>query len=186
MSAVAVLGQSRVTLKDVVAERGPLGFGVGEDAQLFVYDCEVKAVSAGGVIGFGKARLVAKNLTVTDSEAFGLYGTNSAHLDVVNSEFVDCAAGGAHFDGTCGGRLVDCSVTGPQGVAVQHNGRIGLVSLRTSLPITKQIAQPTEKPTTIVNNYEGPVFNAAVHGTQLAWNNINAIQQQTNEDGFQA
>ncbi|MEU6218482.1 right-handed parallel beta-helix repeat-containing protein [Streptomyces sp. NPDC047022] len=183
MSAVEVLGQSRVTLKDVVAERGPLGFGVGEDAQLFVYDCEVKTVSAGGVIGFGKSRLVAKNLIVTDSEAFGLYGTNSARLDVVNSEFVDCAAGGAHFDGTCGGRLVDCSVTGPQGVAVQHNGRVGLVSLRTSLPVIKQIAQPTESPTTIVNNYEGPVFTAPVHGAQLAWNNNNVIQRQNNEDG---
>ena len=183
LSAVEVLGQSRVTLKGVVAKRGPLGFGVGEDAQLFAYDCEVEAVSSGGVVGFGKARLVAKNLTVTGSEAFGLYGAGSARLDVVNGEFVDCAAGGARFDGTCGGRMVDCSVTGTQGVAVQNNGRVDLVALRTSLPVVEQIPQSVESSQTIVNHYEGPVFNVPVHGAQLAWNNINVIQQQTNEDG---
>ncbi|MBP0461143.1 right-handed parallel beta-helix repeat-containing protein [Streptomyces montanisoli] len=183
MSAVETIGQSRATLRDVVAERGPLGFGVGEEAQLFVDDCRVKAVSAGGVIAFGKARLVAKNLTVTGSEAFGLYGTHSARVDVVDSEFADCAAGGAHFDGTCGGRLANCSVSGSQGVAVQHNGLVSLVSLRTSLPITKLVAPPAEGPTTIINNYAGPVFNEAVHGAQLAWNNVNAIQQRTSEDG---
>lgn len=182
MSAVEVLGQSRVTLKGVVAERGPLGFGVGEDAQLFVYDCDVKAVSTGGAVGFGKARLVARNLTVTGSEAFGLGGKDSAYLDVVNSEFVDCAAAGASFNDACGGRLVDCSVNGTQGVAVQDNGRVDLVSLRTSLSV-KQITKPVERPPTTVNNFNGPVFNAAVHSAQLAWNNNNVIQQQTNEDG---
>ncbi|WP_328538233.1 right-handed parallel beta-helix repeat-containing protein [Streptomyces sp. NBC_00344] len=186
MSAVEVLGQSRVTLRSVVAERGPLGFGVGDDAQLFVHDCEVSAVSAGGVIGFGRSRLVARNLTVNGSEAFGLYGTDSARLDVVNSGFVDCAAGGAHFDGTSSGRLVDCTVTGTQGVAVQHNGRVDLGSLRTSLPVVEKITQPIASPPTIVNNYDGPVFNAPVQGIQLAWNNINAIQQQANEDGSHA
>ena len=60
---------------------------------------------------------------------------------------------------------------------------VDLVSLRTSLPVVKQVAKPDERPPTIVNNYYGPVFNAAVHGAQLAWNNNNAIQQQTNEDG---
>ena len=183
MSAVAVLGQSRVTLKGVAAERGVLGFGVGEDAQLLVHDCDVKAVSAGGAIAFGKGKLVARNLTVTGSEAFGLCGKDDAYLDVVNSEFVDCAAAGASFDDSCGGRLVDCSVQGTRGVAVQDNGRVDLVSLRTSLSVVKQVTKPVELPPTIVNNYYGPVFHAAVHGAQLAWNNNNAIQQQTNEDG---
>ncbi|WP_329180105.1 right-handed parallel beta-helix repeat-containing protein [Streptomyces decoyicus] len=183
MAAVAVLGQSRVTLKGVAAERGVLGFGVGEDAQLLMHDCDVKAVSAGGAIAFGKGKLVARNLTVTGSEAFGLCGKDDAYLDVVNSEFVDCAAAGASFDDSCGGRLVDCSVQGTRGVAVQDNGRVDLVSLRTSLSVVKQVTKPVELPPTIVNNYYGPVFHAAVHGAQLAWNNNNAIQQQTNEDG---
>jgi hypothetical protein len=139
-------------------------------------------VSAGGAIAFGKARLVARNLTVTGSEAFGLGGKDSAYLDVVNSEFVDCAAAGASFNDACGGRLVDCSVNGTQGVAVQDNGRVDLVSLRTSLSV-KQITKPVGHPPTTVNNFNGPVFNAAVHGAQLAWNNNHVIQQQTNEGG---
>ncbi|TKA02061.1 right-handed parallel beta-helix repeat-containing protein [Actinacidiphila oryziradicis] len=183
MSAAEALGQSRVTLKGVSAERGVVGFGVGEEAQLFVHDCDVTAVSIGGALGFGKARLVARNLTVTGSEGVGLCGTDSAYLDVVNSAFVDCTVAGASFQGTCGGRLVDCSVSGTQGAAVQDNGLVDLVSLRTSLPVVKQITKPVERPPTIVNNYDGPVFNAEVHGAQLAWNNNNVIQQQTNEDG---
>ncbi|WSA00129.1 right-handed parallel beta-helix repeat-containing protein [Streptomyces sp. NBC_00841] len=183
MSAVEVLGQSRVTLKGVAAERGMMGFGVGEDAQLFVHDCDVTAVSKCGAFGLGKARLVARNLTVSGSEAIGLYGQDSAYLDVANSEFVDCAAAGVSFNDASGGRLVDCSVNGTQGVAVQDNGRVDLVSLRTSLPIVKQIVKPVERPPTIVNNYDGPVFNAEVHGAQLAWNNNKVIQQQTDEDG---
>ncbi|MFC9245933.1 right-handed parallel beta-helix repeat-containing protein [Streptomyces sp. NPDC057136] len=187
MSAVEVLGQSRVTLKGVSAERGALGFGVGEEAQLFVHDCDVTAVSSGGAIGFGKGRLVARNLTVTGSEGFGLCGTDSARLDVVNSEFVDCATAGAGFYGTCSGRLVDCSVTGARGVAVQDNGRVDLVSLRTSLPVVKLTEKPVEPPPTIINNYDGPVFNGDVHGVQVAWNNNKVIQQQTNnEDGSSA
>ncbi|WP_329450528.1 right-handed parallel beta-helix repeat-containing protein [Streptomyces sp. NBC_01724] len=182
MSAVEALGQSRVTLKGVSAERGVVGFGVGEEAQLFVHDSDVTAVSIGGALGFGKGRLVARNLTVTGSEGVGLCGTDSAYLDVVNSAFVDCTVAGASFQGTCGGRLVECSVTGTQGAAVQDNGRVDLVSLRTSLPVVKQI-EPVERPPTIVNNYGGPVFNAEVHGAQLAWNNNNVTQQQTNEDG---
>ncbi|WP_392673906.1 right-handed parallel beta-helix repeat-containing protein [Streptomyces sp. LN785] len=182
MSAVEVVGQSRVTLRGVTAERGGVGFGVGEDGQLFVHDCDVRTVSAGGAIGFGKARLVARNLTVTGSEAFGLCGRDSAYLDVVESEFTDCAAVGATFHDACAGRMVNCSVNGTQGMAVQHNGYVDLVSLSTSLPVVKQITKPVERPPTIVNNFYGPVFNAAVYGAQLAWNN-NSVQQQTDEDG---
>ncbi|MGI5139363.1 MULTISPECIES: hypothetical protein [unclassified Streptomyces] len=77
-------------------------------------------------------------------------------------------------------------MTGPQSVAVQHNGRIDLVSLRTSLPTTERIPQPAENPTTIVNNYQGPVFNASVHDIVPAWNNTNVSQQQANKGGSQA
>lgn len=183
IAAVAVGGQTRVTLKGVSAERGLVGFGAAEEAQLFVYDCDVKAVSGGGAIGMGKARIVARNLTVTGSEAFGLAGKDSAYLDIANSEFADCADVGATFQDMSGGRLVDCSVNGTQGVAVHDNGRVALVSLRTSLPVVQQSTEPVAPPPTVVNKYDGPVFNAAVHGVQLAWNNNNAIQQQTNEDG---
>ncbi|WP_328318016.1 right-handed parallel beta-helix repeat-containing protein [Streptomyces sp. NBC_00388] len=186
MSAVEVLGRSRVTLKGVSAERGVLGFGVGEEAQLFVHDCAVSAVSSCGAIGFGKGRLVARNLTVTGSGGFGIGGTDTARLDVVDSEFTDCATAGASFDGTCGGRLVNCSVRGTQGVAVRDNGLVDLVSLHTSLPVVKHIEKPVEQPPTIVNHYAGPVFNAEVHGVQLSWNNTNAGQQQNNEDGPRA
>ena len=68
---------------------------------------------------------------------------------------------------------------------VDASNIVEVVSLRTSLPITKRVAPPAEGATTIINNYAGPVFNAAVHGAQLAWNNINAIQQRTSEDGAQ-
>jgi len=109
----------------------------------------------------------------------------------LEGEFADCAAVGASFDDKCAGRLVDCSVTGTQGVAVQDNGRVDLVSLRTSLLVVPQTAKPVEPAPTIVNNYHGPVinnfngpvFNAAVYSAQLAWNNNSAIQQQTREGG---
>ncbi|WP_328687192.1 right-handed parallel beta-helix repeat-containing protein [Streptomyces caniferus] len=182
MAAVAALGQSRVTLKDVAAQGGLLGFGAGEEAQLIVHDCGVTGPSAGGAIGFGKARLVARNLTVTGSEAFGLCGKDSAYLDVAHSEFVDCAAAGASFDDDCGGRLVDCAVGGTRGVAVQDNGRVDLVSLRTSLPVVQQTAKPAAPPPTIINHFHGPVFHAAVHGAHFAWNNTD-VSQQTHEGG---
>ncbi|RKN07385.1 right-handed parallel beta-helix repeat-containing protein [Streptomyces radicis] len=182
LAAVSVLGQARVTLRRAVAERGPLGFGVAEDAQLFLHDCAARAVSSGGALAYGKGRLVARNLTVTGSEAFGLGGVDSAYLDVADSEFADCAATGARFADACGGRLVDCSVPGTRGVAVQANGRVDLVGLRTSLRVVPS-AEPDERPPTIVNHFNGPVFNAAVHSAQLAWNNTSVIQRQTDEDG---
>lgn len=183
MAAVAVTGESRVTLRRVSAERGLLGFGVGEGALLQVHDCEVSAISAGGAVAFGRARLVARNLSVTGSEAFGLCCTESAYVDVADSRFDDCAAAGVAFDESSGGRLVNCSVTGTTGAAVQHNGRVDLVSLRTSRPVVERSPEPAPPPTQIVNNYYGPVFNAAVHGVQLAWNNNEVVQQQTDQDG---
>ncbi|MFJ9025146.1 right-handed parallel beta-helix repeat-containing protein [Streptomyces sp. NPDC102259] len=179
MAAVAAVGQSRVTLRGVSAQRGLLGFGAGEEAQLHVHDCEVSAVSTGGALAFGTARLVARNLTVTGAESYGLCGTGSAYLDVADSRFEDCAATGVRCDDACGGRLAGCAVTGTTAVAVQHNGRVKLDSLRSSLPV-REITEPAPPPT-IVNHYHGPVFVEAVHSAQLAWNNTNVIQQQSNQ-----
>ncbi|MCX5267762.1 right-handed parallel beta-helix repeat-containing protein [Streptomyces sp. NBC_00199] len=177
MIAVAAVGQSRVTLRGATAERGLLGFGAGEEAQLHLHDCTVTGVESGGALVFGTARLVARNLTVKGAQSFGLCGTGSAYLDVAGSRFEDCAAAGLRCDEECGGRLVDCSVTGTSRTAVQHNGRVQLVSLRTTLPV-KEITEPAPPPT-IVNNYHGPVFVEAVHSAQLAWGNANVVQQQT-------
>ncbi|AVV45530.1 right-handed parallel beta-helix repeat-containing protein [Streptomyces sp. ID05-04B] len=179
MIAVAAVGQSRVTLRGATAERGLLGFGAGEEAQLHLHDCTVTGVETGGALAFGTARLVARNLTVTGAQSYGLCGTGSAYLDVTGGSFEDCAATGLRCDGECGGRLVDCSVTGTSGTAVQHNGRVQLVSLRTTLPV-KEITEPAPPPT-IVNNYHGPVFVEAVHSAQLAWGNTNVVQQQTHQ-----
>jgi hypothetical protein len=90
---------------------------------------------------------------------------------------------GARFEDRCGGRLVDCAVNGTQGAAVLHNGRVDLASLRTSLPVVEQPEEPAGPPQTIINHFEGPVFNAEVHGAQFAWNNDNVVQRQTNEEG---
>ncbi|MFF8604798.1 right-handed parallel beta-helix repeat-containing protein [Streptomyces sp. NPDC015346] len=183
LTAVTVVGQARVTLKDVTARRGVVGFGVGEEAQLLVRDSHVTAVSSGGALAFGSARLVARNLTVTGSGALGLYGRDSAYVDVADSEFAECASAGAGFDDTCGGRLVDCVVSGTEGVAVRDNGLVDLVSLRTSLPVVRQNTKRTELPPTIINIFNGPVFNESVHHVQLAWNNDNVVQQQSEGDG---
>nr|WP_233841935.1 hypothetical protein [Streptomyces microflavus] len=70
---------------------------------------------------------------------------------------------------------------GARGDGVRHNGLVELVSLRTSLPVVEQDTEPVVPPQTIVNNFNAPVFNAEVHGVQLAWNNNEAVQQQTGE-----
>ncbi|MER5584040.1 right-handed parallel beta-helix repeat-containing protein [Streptomyces asoensis] len=183
MAAVAAVGQSRVTLGGVRAQRGLLGFGAGEEAQLHVRDSAVSAVSTGGALAFGTARLVARGLEVTGAESYGLCATGSAYLDVADSRFHDCAATGLRFDETCGGRLADCAVTGTTAVAVQHNGRVKLVSLSTSLPV-EEITEPAAPPT-VVNHYHGPVFVEAVHNAQLAWNNTNVVQQRGDHTGPQ-
>ncbi|MET9502117.1 right-handed parallel beta-helix repeat-containing protein [Streptomyces sp. NPDC006622] len=177
LAAVAVTGEARVTLTRVAAERGVLGFGVGEEAYLRVDDCTVSATRAGGAVAFGRARLVARDLTVTGSEAFGLCGTESAYVDVADSRFDDCAAAGVAFDESGGGRLVNCSVTGTRGVGVRHNGRVDLVSLQSSRPVVERVPEPAPPPAQIVNHYHGPVFNAAVHGVHLAWNNDEITQR---------
>ncbi|WP_109004930.1 right-handed parallel beta-helix repeat-containing protein [Streptomyces rishiriensis] len=185
MAAVAAVGQSRATLKGVCAERGLLGFSAGEEAQLHVHDCDVSAVTTGGVLAHGTARLVVANLRVTDAQSFGVCVTGSAYLDVAHSRFADCAATGMRFDGSGGGRLVECAVTGTGVTAVQHNGRVDLSTLRTTLPVVR-IAEPAAAPASVVNNYYGPVFHHAVHHAQLAWNNSTVVQQQphhSDEDG---
>ncbi|MDQ3404289.1 MAG: right-handed parallel beta-helix repeat-containing protein [Actinomycetota bacterium] len=176
-AAVTVLGQSRVTLRNTTAERGTIGFGVGESAHLLMRDCDVTDVELVGTVVFGEARLTATNLTVTRSRGFGLQGQDSTYLDVTDSEFIDSTLAGISLDGSCGGVLARCSVTGSEGAAVVDNGRVRRVDFRSSLPITEQVAKPaSEAPATIVQNFYGPVFNAAVEGVQLAWNNENVVQ----------
>ncbi|WP_137991816.1 right-handed parallel beta-helix repeat-containing protein [Streptomyces vilmorinianum] len=181
MAAVTALGESRVTLTGVTAERAVMGFCAGDDAQLFVRGCDVSTMSTGGAIGFGRARVVARDLTVTGSDGIGLCGKDTAYLDVANSTFADCALAGAVFQEECGGRLVDCSVSGTQGQAVQHNGRVDLVALRTTLAVVRTADHPAEPAPTIIHT--GPVIHGDVHNSQIAWGNENVTQQQTNEDG---
>ncbi|MCX4980764.1 right-handed parallel beta-helix repeat-containing protein [Streptomyces sp. NBC_00572] len=181
LPAVTAAGQSRATLRRVTAERGTVGFGVTEDAQLFLHDCEVSTVSSGGAIGMGNGRLFARNLTVTDSEGIGLCGRDASYVDVAHSTFADCAVAGAVFDHGCSGRLVDCSVSGTKGKAVQHNGNVELVSLRTSLPVVRKSAPPAEPPPTIINH--GPVIHGDVHGSRFAWNNDVVTQNQQPSEG---
>lgn len=180
MAAAGIVGQSRATLRDVTVERALLGFGVCEDGQLFVHDCRIKDAGSHGVAATHKARLVARGLTVTGSEGTGLYGKDSAHLNVSDGEFTDCARTGMLFEDTCVGRVVDCSVSGTRGQGVLHNGRVDLVSLRTSLAVVQQ--DPEAGPTPVVNHFNGPVFNDVVHNPQMAWNNENVSQRQNNED----
>jgi hypothetical protein len=180
VAAVTVLGQSRVTLRNCSAEHGPVGFGVGDKAQLFGYDCRIEDVEVGGVVAYDNAFLTAKRLTVAGSGGFGLAGQGSAHLDVTNSEFADTTAAGVALGDSCAGRLEDCSVTGTRGVGVVDNGRVQLISLRSSLPVTERTPEPAPYlPAPIVNNFYGPVFQAAAEGLQLAWNNATVSQEQT-------
>lgn len=180
LPAVTAAGQSRVTLRHVTAERGTVGFGVAEDAQLFVYDCTVSAVTSGGVGGIGNGRLFARNLSVTGSEGVGISGKDSTYLDVAQSEFTDCAVAGAVFDEGTSGRFADCSVNGTQGKAVLHNGSVELVSLRTSLPVVRKTLRTADRTPTVINQI-GPVIHGDVHGGQFAWNNDHVTQHQQNE-----
>ncbi|MEV5973738.1 right-handed parallel beta-helix repeat-containing protein [Streptomyces sp. NPDC051921] len=183
MSAVETLGRSRVTLRGVSAERGMVGFAAAEESQLFVYDCDVRAVSVGGAAAMGKGRLVARNLTVTDSEGIGLLTRESARVDVADSEFADCETAGAAFQGMSAGRFADCAVTGTRGLGVLHNGLVELTSLRTSLRIVKQEPEPEPQPTIVHHHQHGPVINGPVSRTQFIWGNGHVNQRQINEEG---
>ncbi|MCT4352809.1 right-handed parallel beta-helix repeat-containing protein [Streptomyces sp. Je 1-79] len=182
-TAVTALGESRVTLRKAVVERGGVGFFAGEEAQLLLHDCEVRTVSIGGAAASGKAKLFARNLTVTGSEGAGLSGSESGYLDVADSAFTGCATAGAAFADRSAGRLVDCSVDGPEGPAVLHNGRVELVGLRTSLPVVRKTIRTEEQNPTIINHHHGPVITGPVINSQFAWGNDNVTQNQTTEDG---
>ncbi|WP_369144125.1 right-handed parallel beta-helix repeat-containing protein [Streptomyces sp. R44] len=179
-TAVTALGESRVTLKGVTAERGAVGFFAGEEARVLVQDSTVTAVSIGGAVAAGKGRLSARNLTVNGSEGTGLAGSESGYLDVANSEFTDCASAGVAFADQSSGRLVDCSVNGTGGAAVLHNSRVEFVSLRTTLPVVRRTIRTVDQPPTVVNQI-GPVFHRDVHGAQFAWNNDHVTQNQQTE-----
>ena len=189
MGAVAIDGQSRVTLRNVTAERGGMvGFAVAGEAMLRITDSDVTGVSSGGVGALGSGRLVARNVTVTGSEGLGMYATGSAYADVTDSTFTDCALAGVSFDEKASGRLADCAVDGTGGPAVIHNGLVDLTALRTSLPVVRHKEKPAGPPPQVVqilNNpvFNGPVFNGPVHDVQLAWNNDHVVQQQTEGDG---
>ncbi|MER7957936.1 right-handed parallel beta-helix repeat-containing protein [Streptomyces sp. NPDC096030] len=172
LAAAAVGGQARVSLKGITAERGLLGFGVGEESFLRVADSRIRAVTSCGAVVLNSARLLATDLSVTDSEALGLYGRDSAYLDVTRGVFTDCVPVGAAFDDECGGRLVDCSVSGSGSTAVRHNGRVDLDGLNTSLPVVR-VEEPVELPPQIVHVFNGPVFNERVINSQILWNNDN-------------
>lgn len=182
-TAVIALGRSRVTLKRVGAERGMVGFAADEEAQVLMHDCQVTAVSVGGAVSSGKAKLSVRNLTVTGSEGTGLTGSGSSFLDVADSEFTDCAKAGAVFADESAGRLVDCSVNGTRGSAVVDNGRVERVRLRTSLPVVHQTIRTVEQTPTVINNFNGTVFNGSVVNSQIAWNNESVTQNRTAEDG---
>ncbi|AZK94579.1 MULTISPECIES: right-handed parallel beta-helix repeat-containing protein [Streptomyces] len=182
-AAATAQGESWATLRNVSAHGGTVGFCAGDSAQLFLYDCAAEATDGGGVGVMDKARLVARNLRVNGSEGAGLVGRGSAHLDVVNAVFDDCAAAGAVFQDTCSARLAECSVTGERGVAVVHHGGIALDGLSTSLRIVERPPDALGGSPATVNNYHGPVFHAEAHGIQLAWQNGRVDQQQRNEGG---
>ncbi|ALO08298.1 hypothetical protein AQF52_2703 [Streptomyces venezuelae] len=188
LGAVAIDGQSRVTLRNVTAERGGMvAFAVAGEALLQITDSRATEVGSGGIGALGSGRLVARNVTVTGSEGLGLFGTGSAYLDVADSTFTDCAVAGASFDEKAAGRLAGCTVdsTGGAGgtgaVAVRHNGLVDLTSLRTSLPVVRHKEKPAAPPQ-ILQVFNGPVFNGPVHDVQLAWNNGHVVQQQTEGD----
>ncbi|MEU4268229.1 right-handed parallel beta-helix repeat-containing protein [Streptomyces sp. NPDC026092] len=182
-TAVTALGQSRVTLRDVTAERAAVGFCGAEEAQVRAHDCTVTTVSVGGVVASGKAKVFANNLTVRGSEGTGLSAAESGYLSVADSAFTDCATAGAVFADESSGRLVDCSVNGTEGVAVLDNGRVEIISLRTSLKVLQKTVRTVEEKTTTVINVDGLYVAGSVHNSQIAFNNDQVTQRQSNEDG---
>ncbi|MFF8377318.1 right-handed parallel beta-helix repeat-containing protein [Streptomyces sp. NPDC015661] len=182
LAAVATGGRSRVTLKEVRADRGTLGFGVCEESQIRVVDSSVTAVSGCGAGALGSGRLFARNLTVTGSEALGVYATGSAYVDVAQSEFTECAVAGASFDGEAGGQLVDCAVNGSRGVALVGNGRVDAVRLRTSLRVLRHPEKPAGPAPQVVNIFNGPVFNGPTRNLQVAYDNTHVVQHQNTTD----
>lgn len=179
MTAVTVMGQSRVTLRNIMVKRGLVGCGVIEEGQLRMFDCAVEDTETCGVIARGKANLTAKNLTVTDPGGMGLSVDESAHVQVTGGEFANATSTGIVLLDTCAGRLENCSITGTEGWAVLHNGSVHLNNLRTSLPVKR--APKVSAPKETINNFHGPVFNAAVKSAQLAWDNKTVSQQQATE-----
>ncbi|WP_433272234.1 right-handed parallel beta-helix repeat-containing protein [Actinosynnema sp. CS-041913] len=178
IAAVTVVKQSRITLRRVVAERGFVGCGVGEDARLLMFDCRVTGVEVGGVVAFGTAVLTARGLTVSGGGEMGLCGRDSAYLDVTNGDFADATVAGIGLTDSCSGQLVGCSVTGTEGLGVMHNGLFQL-DVRTSLPIKRAPDTPASDVPTTINNFYGPVFHGPVKDVQLAWDNDSVSQQQS-------
>ncbi|RKT56142.1 right-handed parallel beta-helix repeat-containing protein [Saccharothrix australiensis] len=178
IAAVTVIKQSRITLRRVVGERGVVGCGVGEEGRLLAYDCRMSDMDVGGVVAFGKAVLTVRNLKVVGGGEIGLCGRDSAYLDVTDGEFADATVAGIGLTDTCSGQLVNCSVTGANGVGVMHNGLFQL-DVRTALPVKRAPSTPSSDVPTTINNFYGPVFHGPVRDVQLAWNNDNVSQRQS-------
>jgi Right handed beta helix region len=183
MGSVACGGQSRATVRQVTAQRGIVGFSAVEEATLHLHDCQVAQMGM-GLLAIGKSTLSARNLVVTGPGGPGLGAMDSAYLDITGTRFTGCGKVAVSVQGMSTGRLVDCSVTGaPGGVAVQHNGRVALISLDSSLRVEEHAPEPAPAPTTVVNHYNAPVFNGAIQHSQIAFGNSHVIQRQTTQDG---
>ncbi|MEU8616319.1 right-handed parallel beta-helix repeat-containing protein [Streptomyces sp. NPDC048623] len=192
MSAVEVLGQSRVTLRHVTAERGAVGFGVAKQGQLFITECDVRGADSGGAAALGKGRLVARGLRVDGSAASGLFGQDNARVDVSESEFADCELAGVFLRGEVGGRLVGCTVSGTRGVGVWHNGLVSLVALESSLPVKEWVEKENPAPPTHVTYNNHVTVHGGVRDAQIAVGNERVEMNQsvsprhTDEDGSSA
>ncbi|MQY39730.1 hypothetical protein SRB17_77570 [Streptomyces sp. RB17] len=187
LGSVSSGGMSRVTVRGVTARRGLVGFSAIEESQLYLDDCEVAEMSM-GVLAIGSSMLVARNLSVTGPDGPGLGCTGSAFVDVAGSRFAHCGYAAVSAQEMSTGRLVDCSVTGaPGSMAVQHNGRVEVVSLDSSLRVAKQFSEPAAPPPPPVVNtyvtYNAPVFMKAVTNSQIAFGNSHVIQRMTTQDG---
>ncbi|MEO6083643.1 MAG: right-handed parallel beta-helix repeat-containing protein [Umezawaea sp.] len=180
LAAVTVLGTSRITLDTSSATRAKVGFGVGEDAYLVVRDCRADEVELGGAVAFDSGRLTLLSLTVTGPCDFGVHGRDSAYLSIEDCDFTGTTVAGVSLDGSCGGTLARCSVTGTAGVAVLDNGKLHLTDLRSTLPVVEHTPEPAPPvPRVTINNDNRVVFNAAVVGSQIAWNNESVVQNRT-------
>ncbi|MFD7978619.1 right-handed parallel beta-helix repeat-containing protein [Streptomyces sp. NPDC059071] len=194
MSAAEVLGTSRVTLRQVTAERGTVGFAVAEEAQLFLTDCDARAVTSAGAAALGKGRLVARRLRVAGSESLGLLAQDQSRLEVHDSEFTDCASVGAFFRDQAGGLFVGCAVSGTGAAGVRHNGLVSMPSLRSSLSVEEWKDEANQPPPTHVT-YNNVTIHGGVRDSQLAVGNERVDMNQridsrqtphTDEDGSPA
>ncbi|WP_163567221.1 right-handed parallel beta-helix repeat-containing protein [Fodinicola feengrottensis] len=113
VAAMAVDSGARLSVRHSTVERGVLGLVAGGSGKLTVSDCTVTDGTArSGVFVSDEALLTAQRLSVRSSGGAGLQATDSARLEVLDSEFVDGSAEGLRVDAGCTGRLLRCRVAG--------------------------------------------------------------------------